>query len=49
MVPVPVPVSASATAEFAALLLKEIFPYAVPLIFGTHGDLQILRRSSRSL
>ena len=33
---VPVPVSASATGEFAALLLKEIFPYAVPLIFGAN-------------
>ena len=33
---VPVPVSASVTGEFAALLLKEIFPYAVPLIFGAN-------------
>ena len=33
---VPVPVSASATGEFAALPLKEIFPYAVPLIFGAN-------------
>ena len=33
---VPVPVSASATGEFAALLLKVIFPYAVPLIFGAN-------------
>ena len=33
---VPVPVSASATGEFAALLLKAIFPYAVPLIFGAN-------------
>ena len=32
----PVPVSASATGEFAALLLKAIFPYAVPLIFGAN-------------
>ena len=28
--------SASATGEFAALLLKAIFPYAVPLIFGAN-------------